>query len=221
MNEDKYIDMDFSHISIEVINKKEDSELEFEVLELINNATQVTNGNEAEFEIKVKSNKRINYIDVYFLTPDNKNLYYGAYYHPDYEYDEDGNYVEVENKDGIYTLEFNSNRTELEYMASGKYQLDYISVYYYDENNQYSNKRIYDERYQWLSDGDITYDFSKLDFMCENPNEDITPPEILEISTDKSVITPGETVEVRVKVTDDVSGFIDEYGYYQSAYLYY
>ena len=34
-------------------------------------------------------------------------------------------------------------------------------------NNQYSNKRIYDERYQWLSDGDITYDFSKLDFMCE------------------------------------------------------
>ena len=106
-------------------------------------------------------------------------------------------------------------------MASGKYQLDYISVYYYDENNQYSNKRIYDERYQWLSDGDITYDFSKLDFMCENPNEDITPPEILEISTDKSVITPGETVEVRVKVTDDVSGFIDEYGYYQSAYLYY
>lgn len=209
---DEYIEMDFSDKAIEVINIEkeevvEEEDANIEILELINNKTEVSNGNEVGFEIKFKSNMELYDINFRYYE---ENLDKYLYFSPSIgdEYGEEGNIIE--NKDGIYTFKFKGNSKELEYLASGKYKCTGVDVMYRTETGKHRNQYFEDDKNPWNDYNSKVYDFSKLDFVCKNPNEDINPPEVEDISIDKSIITPGETVELRIKVKDDRSGFSDK-----------
>lgn len=162
----KDIYRDFSNLDIEVINIDAVEPLDIEILELNNNSNEVKSGELVDFDIKIKSNKRVNSIDVYFKREKDKSQYFYAY-------------NSNENEDGIYTLKFTGNRQSDKYLDSGEYTVEQVNISYYDENNIYKYENFYDERCEWIPEDTRTHDFSELDFNCEKPNEDIEKPQIL------------------------------------------
>ena len=221
---DRYFEWDFSNLTIEVINStiQEDVEVEplqVEILDLKNYSQNITNGNEVSFELQVKSNKAIVGGSADFIGPEYRYIR-ADFYNDDYSFNENGYVVYNKSEDGIYTLKFTANHTSYQYLGSGKYIIDYIFFYCYDENNSYQSYYLYDPRKEWVGDNVKIFDFSPLDVYCENPNEDILAPEILEISFDNAVTTPGGSVEVSIKATDDKSGFKEE-SYWRSPMINY
>ncbi len=196
---------DFEGFSIEVINN---SDIEFEFLEFVNTEKSVANPTELNSYIKIKSNKQIVGATIY-LTDKNESTKY-IYGNIPYEYDENG-YL-IENKDGIYKIEIKPMGDRYKYFASGEYKVQQIGLNYYN-NGTNDTKWLYDERYKWAPVDVEKYNFSELDFTCDNPNEDSEGPEVLDISIDKSVVTTGDTVEFTLKAKDDISGLGSKYGW--------
>lgn len=207
----------FDGLSVEIINVEEIEEPEIEILEIKNNSKEVSNGNKIDFNMKIKSNKKINYISIYYagLDGESKEIYGNVVAN----YDENGNIIK--NEDGIYDVKFNYQGETLEYLGSGEYIINSLSIRYFYDSNTIKAMYLYDDRSKWIPEGTKTYDFSELDFTCSNPNEDITPPEILDITVDKGVVTPGDTVEILVKAKDDNSGFKGEYSWLNPPSIYY
>ncbi|ERK32082.1 Ig-like domain-containing protein [Clostridium intestinale] len=207
----------FDGLSVEIINVEEIEEPEIEILEIKNNSKEVSNGNKIDLNMKIKSNKKINYISIYYagLDGESKEIYGNVAAN----YDENGNIIK--NEDGIYDVKFNYQGETLEYLGSGEYIINSLSIRYFYDSNTIKAMYLYDDRSKWIPEGTKTYDFSELDFTCSNPNEDITPPEILDITVDKGVVTPGDTVEISVKAKDDNSGFKGEYSWLNPPSIYY
>ncbi|WP_286906927.1 Ig-like domain-containing protein [Clostridium sp. UBA1652] len=196
---------DFSDFDIEVVNCVEPEQANIELFDVKNNSKNITNGTELDYSIKIKSNKRVDGVNIYLEGPNGEDRYIYGYVD---QYDENGNIIE--DVDGIYELRFNIEREAYKYFASGEYITKKVSVSYYSNENTIDYIDFYDERSEWIPEEAQSYDFSQLDFTCDNPNEDVKTPELLDISLDKGVVTPGETVEVTVKAKDDKSGFISE-----------
>lgn len=190
----------FDNINISAINcNTDEEEPEIEILEVKNNKKEIINNSEIDLVVKFKSSKAINEIYVIFVDKMNKDFYF---------YSRD-----IELKDGIYTAHITlpEGYEIKEYMANGEYKADMIRLGY--ESNRYSTFiDIYDTRNNYADYADHKADLSTLDFVCTNPNEDITAPEILDITIDKNIILPGESISGTIKVKDDKSGFVDQYG---------
>lgn len=196
------IKKDFSEFNIEVSNVAEIEPFKAEILEIKNNSKNVSDGTKINFDMKVKSNKNFSGVTIKFAAPNEKNKYFNGHIAI---YDDNGN--TIENEPGVYTIKVTGINEENMYLASGEYSVQQIELYYYNEKGMIEGIQLYDKRYEWAPKDVEKYDFSELDFNCDNPNEDITPPEILDISLDKSIVIPGDTVNITVKATDDNSGF--------------
>lgn len=197
----------FDGLSIEVINIVEVEEPVIEVVDITNSSKEVTNGNDIKFDIKVKSNKKVNSLNLYYHTPNGKSMSVYGY--------------NTGEEEGIYNFSFRTQGEEEEYIASGEYIIKELSIGYLYNDHKIEYMNIYDERSEWIPDNAQVIDFSELDFTCDNPNEDITAPELLDISLDKGVVTPGDTVEITIKAKDSGSGFISKNGWVRSQYIYY
>lgn len=206
MDSNRYIQMDFSDKKIDVINFENEviSEDNIEILDLNNNKSEISNGKDVDLEIKLKSDVKIDGINITYRDKNSyKDFWVYAYLN---EYDENGNIIE--NEDGIYTFNVQGQDKVLEYLATGNYNAEYITVNYRNEGNEY--------RYKYFRDIDMMdnswmdqyvyeeVDLSMLDVVCNNPNEDITPPEIIDIYVDKDIVTPGEQITIEVKVKDNI-----------------
>ena len=202
--------MDFSALTIEAVNCKEDSEddnyewldADIEILDIINDNPQVMNGNEVNYKVKLKSNRIIDDVVISVKGEDYKELYF---------YSDDNIEVIDSEPDGkIYLVNIAGNLEKYQYIQSGEYYATSINISYYNNEGLYGNIYYYDKRADiWWDDKANFTDLSELDFTCNNKNEDVTAPEIEYISLDKNIIIPGETVEIRIKVKDDKAGFIE------------
>lgn len=190
-----YIKWDFKDVNITAINNEEEEKVNVEILDIKNNSKEVKNNTEIDYEIKVKSNVKIKYMTISVENQNNNSVSFST--------------RGVEENNGIYTFKVKgvSKSDELEYMASGNYIADHIS-FAYDGGEFNKQHRVYDLRSKHSNKNIEKYDLKELDFKCNNPNEDITPPEILEINLDKNVVVPGEKVNISIKAKDDKSGFV-------------
>ncbi|MGL5352567.1 MAG: immunoglobulin-like domain-containing protein, partial [Clostridium sp.] len=207
---DNYIKKDFSEFDIKVINNDEIEKEEIEIVEIVNNNKEVVNGNDINMILKVKSNKDLNYL---YMNVKNKNdeIYYSKHLY--------GNKIETD-EDGIVSYEFKGTGSEMEYLASGEYFISELQLNYY-ENSEYKYKYIYDLRVDVYDETATRFDFIAADFICNNPNEDIVAPKITDITLDKTIVVPGESIDITLKVEDDKSGFIQDEWSFRRPYISY
>ena len=166
IDNDYYAQMDFSGKFIEVTNIEEEEEEEIEanieILEVINNKPEVTNGNEIDLEIKLKSDVYLYAVQLYYSA---ENIYkdISIYSSNEYQYDENGNIIE--NEDGIYTFIIKEDRDSFKYLGSDKYKVTDMYVHYSSNNGNSNHKHFADDDNGWIGDESEVYDFSKLDFI--------------------------------------------------------
>lgn len=219
MKDSRYIVADFSKLDVEVINNKDkEAEVEVEkeniqIIEIVNNNKEISNGMDIDMDLKIKSNKILNNVSVNI-----KDKREDVYNPIDLYAQQVGKATE----DGIITYKIKSNNSSLTYLESSEYIVKNIYLSYY-ENNKYKYKNIYDIRYNSYEENIEKYDFSHTDLICKNPNEDLKKPEISDIIMDKKVVLPGDTINFTIKVKDDKSGFEENnnsgYTSYASNYL--
>lgn len=89
---------------------------------------------------------------------------------------------------------------EYKYDSSDIFATSYLSISNITSDDEFEN--------------DDSYDFSPLNIICNNPNEDLTPPVINSITMEKNIINLNEVdtsdgikINISADVIDDLSGF--------------
>lgn len=90
----------------------------------------------------------------------------------------------------VGSIELSKNGTAGKYTVSSAYLLGEDDLGFYEDENII--KTVQD----------------KIEYEYDNPNEDITPPEVQDIIVTNNVVSPGDTVDIIVKATDNQAGFI-------------
>lgn len=192
----------------EVVAENEGINLSFEEFAL--DSEVFSNGDQVGFTIKVKSDKKITGMYGTIIGDTNN---------PMDTFLINGEVVKVEGD--YYTVHFKASTSgegsrPIEYMASANYRIEYLGIgyeYQQGEHSEYSSVSYVDTRSEDKKDY-IEYDFSGLDFLCNNPEEDIIAPSIDDIILDKNVVVEGDKVNVSIKVSDNKSGFDKWYDMY-------
>lgn len=193
----------------EVLAEDRDINLSFEEFAL--DSEVFSNGDQVGFTIKVKSDKKITGMSGTIVGDTNNQSDLFVI---------DGEVVKVEGD--YYTVHFKASwyaegYRPMEYMASGNYRIEYVSVsyeYQEGEHSEYWSVEYVDTRSEFKNSYMEEYDFSGLDFLCNNPEEDIIAPSIDDIILDKNVVVEGDKVKVSIKVSDNKSGFDEGYDMY-------
>lgn len=183
--------------SEEIESEIEDLELSFEGFSLPNSVA--SNGYDFTPTITIKSNKKITSAG-------------GVYKFGD-------NYVYIESDDissngNLYAITFSSylptdGFAPLEYLKSGNYSLEELNIVYENEQSDGSTLPYFvsfGNIYSESSMHDYLYDFSGYNIQCENPDQDITPPILKDITLNKNTFSYGDEILVKVSAHDSQSG---------------
>lgn len=125
--------------------------------------------------------------------------------------------TDISSNGDLYTIKFSpllpsESFNPLKYLSSGNYSLDYLTLVYNDELSDgsiipdvfYIEDINYEHSFSFMRHA--VYDFTEYGIKCENPNEDLIPPTITDVYIEKSNVSAGDSVEVRINVTDNISG---------------
>lgn len=125
--------------------------------------------------------------------------------------------TDISSNGDLYTIKFSPDLptggyNPLKYLSSGNYSLDYLTLVYNDELSNgsiipdvfYIEDINYEHSFSFMRHA--VYDFTEYGIKCENPNEDLIPPTITDVYIEKSNVSAGDSVEVRINVTDNISG---------------
>lgn len=191
------------NFQLEIINLEE-LEYSFENFSV---PTAVSNGNDFTPTVTIKSNKEITGLTIWYQSDNDSVVLYGN------SIVKDGDNYTISPTPQVYAEGY----TPLEYLRSGTYSVYSMTIEY-----KYNSSEAYDTSYLLLAnitsadkfENDGSYDFSLLNIICNNPNEDLTPPVINSITMEKNIINLNEvdtsdTIKINISadVIDDISGF--------------
>lgn len=216
-NSVNYKGEDYPDLAFEVINASK-----IEILSCENTNKNMSVDGSLGINIKVKSNKEINYANIW-LRNGNRDVNEGinlaiskgekvtATQTPSTATptpstatttSEDNKY------EYIYTLTSNDNQKLSKYSANGDYQVYSLEINF--KSNSYGRINLYDNRPKDVNKGELKFDFSALDFNLTNPKEDITAPKVTKIDVTNKIILPGQSTDIVVYGEDENSGFNDD-----------
>lgn len=191
------------NFQLEIINFEE-LEYSFENFSV---PTAVSNGNYFTPTVTIKSNKEITGLTIWYKSDNDSVVLY------DNSIVKDGDNYTISPTPQVYAEGY----TPLEYLRSGTYSVYSMTIEY-----KYDSSESYNTSYLLLAnitsadefENDGYYDFSALNIICNNPNEDLTPPVINSITMEKNIINLNEvdtsdTIKINISadVIDNLSGF--------------
>lgn len=167
----------------------------------------VSNGNEFTATVTIKSNREITGLTIWYQSDNDSIVLY------DNSVIKDGDNYTISPIPYVYGQGY----TPFEYLKSGTYSVESMIIEY-----KYDSSDIFATSYLSISnitsddefENDDSYDFSPLNIICNNPNEDLTPPVINSITMEKNIINLNEVdtsdgikINISADVIDDLSGF--------------
>lgn len=167
----------------------------------------VSNGNEFTATVTIKSNREITGLTIWYQSDNDSIVLYAN------SVIKDGDNYTISPIPYVYGQGY----TPFEYLKSGTYSVESMIIEY-----KYDSSDIFATSYLSISnitsadkfENDGSYDFSLLNIICNNPNEDLTPPVINSITMEKNIINLNEvdtsdTIKINISadVIDDISGF--------------
>ena len=167
----------------------------------------VSNGNEFTATVTIKSNREITGLTIWYQSDNDSIILY------DNSVIKDGDNYTISPIPYVYGQGY----TPFEYLKSGTYSVESMTIEY-----KYDSSDIFATSYLSISnitsddefENDDSYDFSPLNIICNNPNEDLTPPVINSITMEKNIINLNEVdtsdgikINISADVIDDLSGF--------------